>query len=134
MPTGLLLFALLMSSASPSRTNLTSTRPDRSPMRYQQLGKTGLEVSAVSFGTAPLGDMFGTADEKDALITVRRAIDLGINFFDSSPYYGNGLAERRLGTAVRGHRDEVVIGTKAGRYGVDEFDFSPKRIRESLHE
>lgn len=103
-------------------------------MRYHPLGKTGLEVSAVSFGTAPLGDMFGVADERAALDTVRKAIDLGINFFDSSPYYGNGLAERRLGEALRGHRDDVIIGTKAGRYGVDEFDFSPKRIRESLHE
>jgi aryl-alcohol dehydrogenase-like predicted oxidoreductase len=90
-------------------------------------------VSAVSFGTAPLGDMFGAVDESDAIATVHRALDAGINFFDSSPYYGNGLAERRLGTALHGHRDEILIGTKAGRYGRDEFDFTPHRIRESLH-
>jgi L-galactose dehydrogenase len=103
-------------------------------VQYNQLGKTDLTVSAVSLGTAPLGDMFGAAEESDAIATVHRAYDAGINFFDSSPYYGGGLAERRLGTALRGHRDEVVIGTKAGRYGRDDFDFSPRRIRESLHQ
>ena len=81
-------------------------------MHYNQLGKTDLTVSAVSFGTAPLGDMFGAAEESDAIATVHRAYDAGINFFDSSPYYGGGLAERRLGIALRGRRDEVVIGTK----------------------
>jgi aryl-alcohol dehydrogenase-like predicted oxidoreductase len=77
--------------------------------------------------------MFGAAEESDAIATVHRALDAGINFVDSSPYYGGGLAERRLGTALRGRRDEVVIGTKAGRYGTDDFDFSPGRIRDSLH-
>jgi aryl-alcohol dehydrogenase-like predicted oxidoreductase len=102
-------------------------------VHYNPLGKTELTVSAVSFGTAPLGDMFGATEESDAIATVHRALDAGINFFDSSPYYGNGLAERRLGTALRGRRDTVVIGTKAGRYGKDEFDFGPKQIRDSLH-
>lgn len=102
-------------------------------MHYNPLGKTDLTVSAVAFGTAPLGDMFGATTESDAIATVHRALDAGITFFDSSPYYGDGLAERRLGTALRGHRDTVVVGTKAGRYGRDEFDFSPQRIRDSLH-
>jgi aryl-alcohol dehydrogenase-like predicted oxidoreductase len=102
-------------------------------VHYNPLGQTNLTVSAVSFGTAPLGDMFGAADESGAIATVHRALDAGINFFDSSPYYGNGLAERRLGVALRGHRDAILIGTKAGRYGRDEFDFTPRRIRESLH-
>jgi aryl-alcohol dehydrogenase-like predicted oxidoreductase len=102
-------------------------------MRYHPLGNTDVKVSAVSFGTAPLGDMFGAADETEATAAVHRALDAGITFFDSSPYYGNGLAERRLGTALRGHRDDVVIGTKAGRYGGTEFDFTPKRLRESVH-
>jgi L-galactose dehydrogenase len=102
-------------------------------MRYHPLGSTDLKVSAVSFGTAPLGDMFGAVDETAATAAVHRALDAGITFFDSSPYYGDGLAERRLGTALRGRRDEVVIGTKAGRYGSDEFDFTPKRLRESVH-
>ena len=103
-------------------------------MEYRQLGKTGVAVSAVSLGTAPLGDMFGAADEDQALAAVSRARDAGINFFDSSPYYGNGLAEQRLGKALAGSRDQVLIGTKAGRYGFDDFDFSPTRIRASVEE
>jgi L-galactose dehydrogenase len=101
-------------------------------MQYRELGRTGLAVSIVSLGTAPLGNMFGPAEEQDALAVVRRALDAGITFFDSSPYYGLGLAEERLGKALRGRRSEVVVGTKAGRYGPDEFDFSPSRIRSSL--
>lgn len=103
-------------------------------MQYRQLGATGESVSAVSFGTAPLGDMFGPADEQVGLAAVQLALESGINFFDSSPYYGNGLAEERLGKALAGHRDEVLIGTKAGRYGVNEFDFAPSRIRTSVEE
>lgn len=102
-------------------------------MKYQPLGTTGLQVSAVSFGTAPLGDMFGTADEDTAIRSVHDALDAGINFFDSSPYYGGGLAEERLGVALKGRRDDVIIGTKAGRYGFNEFDFSPQRIRDGVH-
>lgn len=101
-------------------------------MQYNILGNTGLKVSAVSFGTAPLGDMFGAADEDAAVGAVRHAVDSGINFFDSSPYYGQGLAEERLGKAVAGIRDDILIGTKAGRNGRDDFDFSPGAIRASL--
>jgi L-galactose dehydrogenase len=103
-------------------------------MEYRELGKTGESVSVVSFGTAPLGDMFGAADEELGLAAVRQALDAGINFFDSSPYYGNGLAEQRLGKALAGHRDEVLVGTKTGRYGSADFDFTPSRIRSSVEE
>jgi len=103
-------------------------------MQFRPLGKTGESVSVVSFGTAPLGDMFGTADERVGIDAVRQALDAGINFFDSSPFYGNGLAEERLGKALAGHRDEVLIGTKAGRYGFTDFDFAPSRIRASVEE
>jgi L-galactose dehydrogenase len=103
-------------------------------MEFRELGGTGLAVSAVSYGTAPLGGMFGATDEPRALASVQRAVDAGITFFDSSPYYGNGLAEERLGKALRGIRDRVVVGTKAGRYGLDDFDFSPARVRASLEE
>lgn len=101
-------------------------------MQYNILGRTGLKISAVSFGTAPLGDMFGAADEAAAIDAVHHAVDSGINFFDSSPYYGQGLAEQRLGRAVGGIRDDVLIGTKAGRNGREDFDFSPAAIRSSL--
>ncbi|WP_046470374.1 aldo/keto reductase [Allosalinactinospora lopnorensis] len=96
-------------------------------MHYNQLGTTGLQVSAVSFGTAPLGDMFGGADETEAAATVHRALDAGVNFFDSSVYYGGGLAEQRLGAALRGRRDNVVIGTTDARHldSAIEAEFTP---------
>lgn len=101
-------------------------------MDYRTFGTTGLEVSIVSFGGAPLGDMFGAADEGTAIATVHQALDLGINFFDTSPYYGAGLSEQRLGKALAGHRDQVFVGTKAGRLASDRFDFGPEHIRASL--
>lgn len=101
-------------------------------MKYRALGRTGLQVSPVSFGAAPLGNMFGAVDERSALVAVRKSFDLGINFFDTSPYYGDGLSELRLGRALARHRDEVIIGAKAGRFGEDQFDYSAVRIRESL--
>ena len=103
-------------------------------MEYRELGRTGLTVSVVGYGTAPLGDMFGTSDEDAALQSAHRALDAGINFFDSSPSYGKGLAEERLGKVLRGRRHEIIVGTKAGKYGPDEFDFSADRIRRGVEE
>jgi L-galactose dehydrogenase len=104
-------------------------------MEYKELGKTGIATSAVSYGTAPLGGVFGAVEDEHAAISVvHKALDLGINLFDSSPYYGNGVAEERLGRALRGRRDQVIVATKAGRYGPADFDFSPARIRRSLEE
>ena len=101
-------------------------------MKYATLGKTGIKVSAVSFGTAPLGGMFGTIDADSAASAIHNALDSGINFFDSSPYYGGGLAEYRLGQALSGSREDVIVGTKVGRYEIDEFDFSPQAIRDGV--
>lgn len=101
-------------------------------MEYNRLGRTDLVVSQVALGTGPLGGLFGPLEESAAVDVVRQALDLGITFIDTSPYYGN--AEERLGKALAGRRSEVILGTKAGRYGVADFDFSPKRIRQSLEE
>jgi len=103
-------------------------------MKYAELGKTGVMVSQLSFGTASLGNMLGCIDSPAASRVVWHALDKGITLFDTSPYYGDGLAEERLGKALRGRRGEVLIGTKAGRYGPDDFDFSPCRIRRSMEE
>jgi aryl-alcohol dehydrogenase-like predicted oxidoreductase len=103
-------------------------------MEYRELGHTGLMVSVVGYGTAPLGDMFGGNDEDSALQSAYRALDAGINFFDSSPFYGKGLAEERLGKVLRGRRDEIIVGTKAGRYRPEEFDFSADRIRRGFED
>jgi L-galactose dehydrogenase len=94
------------------------------------LGATGLEVSIVSLGTGSIGEFFGPLPEKDAASVVDAALELGINLIDTSPYYGS--AEERLGRILRGRRDELLISTKAGRYGDDDFDYSPGGLRESV--
>jgi L-galactose dehydrogenase len=103
-------------------------------MEYRKLGRTQLKVSWIGFGTATLGDLYGAADPAEATRAVHLAIDHGINFFDSSPYYGKTLSENRLGEALAGKRDKVILATKTGRYGLDEFDFSAKRTLASIDE
>lgn len=81
------------------------------------LGRTGLEVSILGFGTAPLGDLFARLPDDVAIATVERAFALGINLLDSSPLYGRGLAEHRCGTALRRvSRRDIVLCTKVGRW------------------
>ena len=99
-------------------------------MEYRKLGRTGERISVISLGTAPLGGLFGKIDPQDGIHTVHRAIDQGINFIDTSPYYGN--AETVLGEALTGRRDEVLVGTKVGRFGVNDFDFSKRRMMASV--
>lgn len=102
-------------------------------MQQRPLGSTGLEVSALGLGAANLGGVYGPVDEREAIATVRRAFDLGVTLFDASPYYGATAAEAVLGRALADlPRDEFVLSTKAGRYGADEFDFSPARLAASL--
>ena len=101
-------------------------------MQRKPLGQTDLEVSVLGFGAAPLGDEYGTIDEGEAERAVHFAIDRGINFLDTAPYYGRTLSEERLGKALGGRRQEVLIATKCSRYGMDDFDFSAKRVEASI--
>jgi L-galactose dehydrogenase len=103
-------------------------------LEYRTLGSTSLRVSILGFGASPLGDVFGITDPAEGRRAVEVAIDKGINFFDVSPYYGLTLAEERLGAALAGKRDRVVLSTKCGRYGFDRFDFSAKRVTASIDE
>jgi L-galactose dehydrogenase len=103
-------------------------------MDYATLGRTGLRVSRLGFGASPLGNEFGEADAAEGERAVHCAVDLGINYFDVAPYYGRTLAETRLGEALAGRRDKVILATKCGRYDVDRFDFSAERIRSSIDE
>lgn len=103
-------------------------------MEYRTLGKTSLHVSVLGFGASPLGDVFDRTDEPEGLRAVHTALDGGVNFFDVSPFYGDTLAETRLGKALDGKRKDVLISTKGGRYGGGVFDFSGKRILSSLEE
>ena len=103
-------------------------------MQYRTLGRTSLNVSVLGFGASPLGDVFGITDPKEGERAVQLAVDRGINFFDVSPYYGLTLAEERLGCALRGRRQKIILATKCGRYGVEDFDFSARRVREGVEE
>ncbi|WP_449282048.1 aldo/keto reductase [Leucobacter sp.] len=99
-------------------------------MEYRPFGSTGFEVSAVSFGTAPFGQLFGPVSFEQGREALFRAIDLGMNLVDTSSYYGD--AEERLGRVAGELPDDVWLATKAGRLGWSEFDFSPAGIRKSL--
>ena len=101
-------------------------------MEYRQLGETGLRISILGFGASPLGNAFRETDPVEGKAAVHLAVERGINFFDVSPYYGLTLAETRLGEALEGRREKVVLTTKCGRYGADEFDFSAARITAGL--
>jgi L-galactose dehydrogenase len=103
-------------------------------MEYRKLGQTDLNLSVVGFGSATFGNVFGNIDVGEGARAVHFAIDSGINFFDSSPYYGATLSEMRLGEALLGRRERVILATKCGRYGFDDFDFSAKRVIASIDE
>lgn len=100
-------------------------------MTYSILGRTGLRVSALGFGASALG---GEIDPREGERAVRRAIELGITFFDVAPCCGRTLAEERLGNFLAGARDRVVLATKVGRYDIRDFDFSAKRVVRSIDE
>ncbi|GAB3164479.1 aldo/keto reductase [Telluribacter humicola] len=103
-------------------------------MEYRQLGQTDMRVSILGYGASPLGDVFGTTDEHEGARAVHTALDGGINFFDVAPFYGDTLAETRLGKALKGKRKDVYLATKCCRYGDGSFDFSAKRVLSSIDE
>ena len=84
-------------------------------MEYHELGRTGWKVSAISFGCWAIGGTWGNVDDKESLAALHRALDLGVNFFDTADVYGDGRSERLLAQLHRERRDEFYIATKAGR-------------------
>ena len=102
-------------------------------METRQLGKTNLKLPVLSFGASSLGAEFRQIDLNEALRSVRVALDLGMNFIDTSPFYGRGMSEVLLGIALKGvPRDSYILGTKLGRYDVNHFDYSARRVAESV--
>ena len=83
-------------------------------MKYRILGRTGLRVSAVGLGTMVHAGHFGPMDDSESLSAIETAIDLGVNFIDTSDAYGAGYSETLLGQALRGKRDKVILATKGG--------------------
>ena len=103
-------------------------------MKSRPLGNTGIELPVLAFGASSLGQEFRPVRLDDALKSVRTALDLGINFIDTSPFYGRGMSEVLLGIALRDiPRDSYLLGTKLGRYSLTHFDFSARRVDESVH-
>jgi aryl-alcohol dehydrogenase-like predicted oxidoreductase len=102
-------------------------------MKYRPLGRTGLEFSWLTYGASSMGQEFRPVDLNEALRSVRVALDSGMNFIDTSPYYGRGMSECLLGVALRDvPRDRYYLGSKLGRYAPPHFDFSARRVIESV--
>lgn len=107
-------------------------------MEYRELGQTGMKLSKISFGASSLGAVFHPMKEEEGIRAVHTALEQGINFIDVSPYYGHLKAENVLGKALRGvERSRYYLSTKVGRYGrdgVNQWDYSASRVRESVYE
>lgn len=89
------------------------------PLPRRILGRTGLEVSVLGFGSAPAADLYRKVGESTAVETISSALSNGVNFIDTSPFYGSGLSEHRVGAALRHHPDvSPVLCTKVGRYAI----------------
>src|SRR3989475_1504910 len=102
-------------------------------MQTRPLGRTGLNLPILSFGASSLGQEFRRVSLDEALESVRVALECGLNFIDTSPFYGRGMSEVLLGIALRGvPRESYLLGTKLGRYDLQHFDFSAKRVIESV--
>lgn len=106
-------------------------------MKYRQLGKTGIEISELSFGTWAIGGSWGNTDDEKALAGLERALAGGVNFFDAADVYGMGHSEKLLGKVTKGR--DVYIATKFCRQGNidDPATYSEKQVRayleDSLH-
>jgi aryl-alcohol dehydrogenase-like predicted oxidoreductase len=104
-------------------------------MNYRQLGKTELQVSELGFGAGIVAGLFlrGTVDQQHQI--VQRAVDLGINHFDTAPNYGDGSSETKLGDALKNLNNDpqhpLVVGTKV-EYHTQHFDDFESRTRESV--
>ena len=107
-------------------------------MNYNEIGKTGMKVSDLSFGASSLGGVFHDIRESEGINAVCKAVENGMTFIDVSPYYGHYKAETVLGKALQLiPRDHYYLSTKVGRYGKDgknTWDYSAKRATESVYE
>jgi L-galactose dehydrogenase len=102
-------------------------------MLTRRLGNTDLHLPVLSFGASSLGAEFRSVTLDEAIGSVKVALDCGLTFIDTSPFYGRGMSEVLLGVALKGvPRDRYTLCTKLGRYDLAHFDFSAKRVAESV--
>ena len=112
----------------------------RTSMKYRELGKTGLRISAVGLGTMVHAGHFGAMKDSESLSAIDTALELGVNFIDTSDAYGAGYSETLLGNALKGRRDKVILATKGGNVMVGpnrgklvfEADYISQVMDESL--
>ncbi len=103
-------------------------------MKTRPLGRSGIDLPILSFGASSLGAEFRSITLDEAMLSTRTAIDLGMNFIDTSPFYGRGMSEVMLGLGLKNiPRESYLLGTKLGRYSDVHFDFSAERVEESVH-
>ena len=84
-------------------------------MQYREFGRTGWNISTVSFGAWAIGGTWGTVEDKESLAALHEAIDLGVNFIDTADVYGDGHSERLISQALKQRSEEIYVATKAGR-------------------
>lgn len=103
-------------------------------MKYRILGCTGLSVSEVGFGGAGIGHVWGATTDAECIRAVRRAVNLGINFFDTSPMYGGGRSEENLGQGLQGLRGRVYIATKVRLRTEEDLAGMERAVRDSVEQ
>jgi aryl-alcohol dehydrogenase-like predicted oxidoreductase len=84
-------------------------------MNYRLLGRTGMKVSEVSFGSWAIGSGWGPVDDRTSIAALHKAVDLGVNFIDTADVYGNGRSEKLIGQLLRERSETIYVATKAGR-------------------
>jgi len=84
-------------------------------MQYRELGRTGWKVSTISFGAWAIGGSWGPVEDAESFAALQKAVDLGVNFFDTADVYGDGRSERLLAKLKADRKEEITIATKAGR-------------------
>ena len=119
------------------RTAVTSqaffSATNLSQMEKRRLAGTGLDLSVLSFGASSIGAEFRPIDVAEALRCVKVAMERGINYIDTAAYYGRGMSEVMLGRVLPEiARDSYVLSSKLGRYAPQHFDFSARRVAESV--
>ncbi|MEJ2568418.1 MAG: aldo/keto reductase, partial [candidate division WOR-3 bacterium] len=84
-------------------------------MNYRELGRTGFKISEVSFGSWAIGGTWGPVKDDESMAALHKALEFGVNFFDTADVYGDGRSERLLGQLRKDYEDKIYITTKAGR-------------------